>query len=232
MIRLRSFVFLTLALAATMTAMPSFAQYGGGGGGADHQQQQDDAKKKKRDQEFGTKGAPLPQLANAGPCPFVKALYDAARYVEFKGDNEASAAVAYSGEIEGISSACAYKGAEPIRVALQVLFDLGKGPQASESHKTYRYWVAVTDRNHAVLDKETYELPVSFPAGRDRVMVSQDVGGVVIPRHDRNVSGGNFEVLIGFEVTPQMAAFNRDGKRFHVDAGQTAAAQAPSPATP
>jgi hypothetical protein len=29
-----------------------------------------------------------------------------------------------------------------------------------------------------------------------------------------------------------MAAFNRDGKRFHVNAGQTAAAQAALPATP
>ncbi len=232
MIRLRSLVFLILALGATMTAMPSFAQYGGGGGGGGDQQQQQEDAKKKRDQEFGAAGAPLPQLANAGPCPFVKALYDAARYVEFKGDSEASAAVAYSGEIEGITSACAYKGGEPVRVSLQVLFGLGRGPQATEGRKTYRYWVAVTDRNHAVLGKETYDLPVSFPAGRDRVMVRQDIGGIVIPRHDSNVSGGNFEVLIGFEVTPQMAAFNRDGKRFHVDAGQTAAAQAPSASTP
>ena len=159
----------------------------------------------------------------------MKALYDAARYVEFKDDREASSAVIYSGEIEGVSSGCAYKGSEPIRVALQVLFDLGRGPQANENHKTYRYWVAVTDRNHAVLAKEDYELPVTFPAGHDRVLITETLGGVTIPRHDSNVSGGNFEILVGFEVTPQMAAFNREGKRFHVDAGQTAQAQAPSP---
>ena len=34
------------------------------------------------------------------------------------------------------------------------------------------------------------------------------------------MSGNNFEILIGFEVTPQMAEFNRDGKRFRLDAGQ------------
>jgi hypothetical protein len=234
MIRLRNLVLVALTVGAALSATPSFAQYGGGGGGGgdQRQQQQDEAKKQKRDQEWGGKSAALPQLNNAGPCPYVKALYDAARYVEFKDDQEASAAVAYTGEIEGISSACAYKGAEPIRVALQVLFDLGRGPQAASSHKTYRYWVAVTDRNHAVLAKETYELPVNFPAGQDRVVVTESLGGVTIPRHDRDVSGGNFEVLVGFEVTPQMAAFNRDGKRFHVNAGQTAAAQAALPATP
>ena len=32
-------------------------------------------------------------------------------------------------------------------------------------------------------------------------------------------------MLIGFDVTPEMAAFNREGKRFRVNAGQTAQAQ-------
>ncbi|MDO9247675.1 MAG: Tat pathway signal sequence domain protein, partial [Phenylobacterium sp.] len=32
--------------------------------------------------------------------------------------------------------------------------------------------------------------------------------------------------LVGFDVTPQMAAFNRDGKRFRVNAGTAAVAAA------
>ena len=32
-------------------------------------------------------------------------------------------------------------------------------------------------------------------------------------------------MLVGFDVTPEMAAFNREGKRFRVNAGQTAQAQ-------
>ena len=43
---------------------------------------------------------------------------------------------------------------------------------------------------------------------------------MVIPRKDISVSGSNFEVLIGFEVTPEMAEFNRTGSRFRVNAGQ------------
>jgi hypothetical protein len=90
--------------------------------------------------------------------------------------------------------------------------------------------VAVTDRNHAVLDKQTFDVPVSFPAGQDRVALTQDIDHIVIPRKDTNVSGANFEVLIGFEVSPQMAAFNRDGKRFKPNAGQvTASATTPRP---
>src|ERR1700709_400953 len=77
---------------------------GAGGGAAGAQaQQQDDAKKKKRDKEWGDSAAPLPQMRNAGPCPFVKSLYDASRYVEFKDAREASANVGFSGAIPGIS---------------------------------------------------------------------------------------------------------------------------------
>lgn len=229
---IRSRLFTVCVGLSLITALPAAAQYGGAGGGGrsnEDQQAQDDAKKKKRDEEFGKSVAPLPQLRNAGPCPFVKVLYDAARYVEFKGGAEASAAVGYTGEIQNIAAVCAYKVDQPIRVSARVLFEFGRGPQAVGRGKTYRYWVAVTDRNHAVLDKEFFDLPVTFPAGADRVTLTETLGGIVIPRRDAKVSGANFEVLVGFEVTPQMAAFNRDGKRFRPNAGQVSQV---TPATP
>ena len=231
---------LLISMAAILAAAPavSFAQYGGGGGGRggrggsdEDKQAQDEAAKKKRDREWSDNQAPLPQLRNAGPCPYVKALYDAARYVEFKDNKEASADVGYTGEIEGVSAGCAYKGDEPIKMAMEVLFELGKGPTAEGRSKTYRYWVAVTDRNRAVLAKQNFELKVDFPAGQDRVYKREDINDIVIPRADANTSGANFEVLIGFDVTPQMAEFNRLGKRFRVNVG-TATAQAGTPAQP
>ena len=231
---IRVLLFTACASLSLLSSSPSFAQYGGrggggGGGGGGQQADDDDAKRKKREEEFGNLNTPLPQLRNAGPCPFVKVLYDAARYAEFKGGVEASANVGYTGEIQTISSICAYKSDAPIVVKARILFELGRGPQAEGHAKTYRYWVAVTDRNHAVLDKQTFDLPVSFPAGQDRVYTTENVGQIVIPRKDAKVSGANFEVLIGFEVTPAMAAFNRDGKRFRPNAGQVKAGEARTP---
>jgi hypothetical protein len=223
--RLRLCLFVATTALSLVGAAPSFGQYGGpvagGSGRAGDDQDQEDARRKKRDSEFGSGNAALPALKNAGPCPFVKSLYDAARNIQFKDNVEASANVVYSGEIEDITSACAYKGAEPIRLRMQVLFSLGRGPQATSSRNVYRYWVAVTDRNHAVLDKAWFDLPVSFPAGQDRVNYVETLDNLTIPRADSKVSGANFEVLVGFDVTPQMAAFNRDGKRFRANAGQT-----------
>jgi hypothetical protein len=198
---------------------------GGGGGGAD--QGQDDAKKKKRDKEWGDSKAALPALKNSGPCPFVKTLYDASRYVEFKDAKEASANVGFSGEIQGISAGCEYKDEEPIKVTMDILFELGKGPQATASSKTFHYWIAVTDRNREVITKQTFDLPVTFPAGKDRVYMNDAINNIVIPRGTNTTSGANFEVLVGFDVTPEMAAFNRLGKRFRVNAtGATAVAAA------
>ena len=154
----------------------------------------------------------------------MKVLYDAGRYMEFKDNKEAAGNVTYTGEIEGLSSGCAYKDAEPIQMQIDLLFGLGRGPQASSDKKVYRYWVAVTQRNKEVLAKEYFDLPVSFPAGADRALVRESVSGIVIPRANLDTSGANFEVLIGFDVTPEMAAFNRDGKRFRVNAGKPAGA--------
>jgi len=219
--------FLGLFAAGALVATPALAQ-SRRPGGDDRQAEQDAAKKKKRDQEWNQPAAPLPQLRNAGPCPYVKVLYDAGRFQEFKDDREAAANVAWTGEIQGISAGCEYKDAEPIRVQVELLFALGKGPQASGASKHYRYWIAVTDRNQSVLAKEYFDLPVTFKPGEDRAMVRETIGGIVIPRATLETSGANFEVLIGFDVTPQMAAFNRDGKRFRVTAGAPQAAATPA----
>ena len=115
---------------------------------------------------------------------------------------------------------------------MDILFELGKGAQAQGASKTYRYWVAVTDRNREVIARQAFDLPVKFAAGQDRVYVTETIKEITIPRATLTTSGSNFEILVGFEVTPEMAAFNRDGKRFRLNAGQTAVAAAGTDASP
>ena len=225
---MRRLLIIAVAAAVAATSVPLAAQaQGRQQQDPGREQEQEAAKKRKRDEEWGNRQAPLAAMRNAGPCPFVKTLYDAARYVEFKEGREASAAVGFSGEIQGISAGCQYKETQPIKVTMEVLFELGRGPQAEGRQKTYRYWVAVTDRNKSVLHKETFDLPVTFPEGEDRVYVTETIGNITIPRASIATSGSNFEILIGFDVTPQMAAFNREGKRFRLNVGQ--ASNTPNP---
>jgi hypothetical protein len=220
---MRRAFFMLLVIFAAWTVVPAihaFAQ--------DNPDDQSDADKKKQKEEWDLKQAPLPQQKNSGPCPYVKILYDAGRYEEFKDNQEATEAVAYTGEIDGLDADCEYKGVEPIHNTIKITFNLGRGPQGLQAHKTFRYWIAVTHRNKSVLAKEYFDLPVTFPAGKDRVGVVDTIKDIQIPRADAKVSGENFEILVGFDVTPEMADFNRLGKRFRINAGGPQVAEAQS----
>ncbi len=168
----------------------------------------------------------LRQQVNAGPCPYVKILYDAARYVEMADNRPALANIGYTGEFQGIRSGCSYREDQPIRVEINALAAFGRGARATEGQHTYRYWVAVTERNTAVLDKQYFDLPVDFKGGQTASVEIER--SVVIPRASTVVSGSNFEILIGFDVTPEMAEFNREGSRFRVNAGTTAPTTPPT----
>ncbi|WP_312064276.1 Tat pathway signal sequence domain protein [Brevundimonas sp.] len=207
-----------LSIAAVLIPQSAEAQSSGRQGGQQSRDQSPDQGTSQNARRVRI--APLNRRANAGPCPYVKVLYDAARYVEMADFSRPSAAgVGFTGEIEGVSADCVYRESDPIRLDFNVLFNLGKGPQANGDGRTYRYWIAVTERNNAVLAKEYFDLPVDF-AGQQTASVQQ-AQSIVIPRADATTSGNNFEVLIGFDVTPEMAEFNRSGSRFRVTAGQT-----------
>ncbi len=192
-----------------------------------------DKKKKQKEKEWSLSTAPLPDVKNAGPCPYVKVLYDASRYVELKDNREAASAVGWTGEIQNLNSDCRYrntpKAIEPISVKMNVNFAFGRGPQAKGDTHAYRYWVAVTGPENIILAKSYFDMPVRFTSGQDRMRMSQLIDTISIPRASKVVTGSNFEVLVGFDVTPQMADFNREGKRFRVNSGvETAAAATPN----
>jgi hypothetical protein len=215
-----SLALLAMSLAPARHAYAQITGGAGPGAGPGQDSGEDAAKKAKEDEEWGTdKQLAMPGKKNAGPCPYVKILYDAARYEEFKDDRVASDAVGFTGEMQNLSSGCEYRITDPIHVEVQVLFALGRGPAAEGATKDYSYWVAVTDRNNAVIDKQYFTVRAVFPPGVDRVMVTDRINDIRIPRANSDVSGANFEVLLGFDVTPQMADFNRQGKRFRVNAG-------------
>lgn len=158
---------------------------------------------------------------NPGPCPRAFAIYDASRIVEIRGDGaERFENVGFTGEIDRVRSLCRYFADRPIVGDLTLDFSLGRGPAATEQTMTYNYFVAVTRKNIDVIEKAVFPLTVTFPAGQDRVSVRETVDRIEIPRANDTTSGENFEIVVGFVVTPEQRAFNADGKRFRVSAGQ------------
>lgn len=161
---------------------------------------------------------------NVGPCPLMGVLYDSARIVEFAQPGvQRYANVAFTGEMRGVRGLCRYVGPDPIRMGIEIDMAFGRGPAATAEHKTYRYWVAVTRRGAAAIQKQYFDVNVAFPQGQDVVTHAEQIGSIVIPRANPNVSGENFEILVGFELTPDQIAFNREGRRFRANAADASA---------
>ena len=156
--------------------------------------------------------------ANVGPCPAVRVLYDAQRFVELDGP-ERFENVGFTGEIARVQSSCRYIGSDPITISLQLDMAFGKGPKAVGTTKDVTYWVAVTRKDLVVMSRERYTQRIVIPAGQDRISLQSAVTEIVIPRANKDIAGNNFEVLVGFELTDAQLEFNRDGKRFRIDSG-------------
>jgi hypothetical protein len=150
---------------------------------------------------------------NVGPCPSVGVLYEASRLVEIKGE-ETYGNVGYTGEITGVDAFCVYSGADPIQVEMTLDLTFGRGPSATGNSQTYRYFVAVTRRDIAVIERQDFTVQVDFPPGVDRLARTETFESIVIPRANETVSGANFEIIVGFVLDEDQLAFNRAGKRF------------------
>jgi hypothetical protein len=168
------------------------------------------------DRMFGTDDRP-----NVGPCPLVGVLYDNARVVDFATDQQRYANIEFTGEMQGARGLCRYVDDDPITMSIDIEMAFGRGPAATSDRQTYRYWVAVTRRGIAPIEKAYFDVDVRFPRGEAVVTRRESIERIVIPRATPDLSGENFEILVGFELTPEQVEFNRDGRRFRIDAGQS-----------
>lgn len=156
---------------------------------------------------------------NAGACPPAGSIYNASRIVELDAEEPIFSNIAYTGEIVDVRLYCRYADDNPVRAEVEIDFAFGKGPMGTENRHDYTYWVAVTRRSGKVLNKEHFAVRADFSDGPVDG-ATEVIQRITIPRADESVSAANFEVLVGFELTEEQLQFNKDGRRFRLDAGQ------------
>jgi hypothetical protein len=163
------------------------------------------------------------QRQNAGPCPLMGVLYDNSRMVDFAApSNERYANIEWTAEMNGVRGFCRYLDDDPITMSLEMEMAFGRGPAATADRQTYRYWVAVVRRGFAPIEKQYFDVDVRFPRGESIVTATEEIERITIPRATPDTSGENFEILVGWELTPEQLAFNRAGKRFRINVGENA----------
>lgn len=154
---------------------------------------------------------------NAGPCPAAASMYDVSRYVSFKDDgNELYSNLNFTGEIVDVKIWCRYAGADPMEAEVEIDFAFGKGGAATENSHTYPYFVAVVRNSGKVLNKEYFAVQSDF---RDGTIdgARELIAKITVPRVDETISGSNFQILVGFDLSQEQLEFNRAGKRFRLD---------------
>jgi len=164
-------------------------------------------------------GSAFDTRQNSGTCPPAGAIYNASRVVVFDGETQLFPNVEYTGEIVDVRLYCRYAGTNPVRAEIEIDFAFGKGPAGDTNRRDYSYWVAVTRRSGKVLNKEYFTVQADFSDGpvTGKTEVLQEI---IIPRADESVSAANFEVLIGFDLSEAQLEYNKEGRRFRLNAGQ------------
>ncbi len=149
--------------------------------------------------------------ANPDPCPNIIVLEEAARVVEFDGEQRLED-VAYTGEVMDVSTRCRYFGDNPIDAEVDIRFAFGKGPKGVDGDKVFKYFVAVTKKDSEVIAKKEFVVPVKFDEDRIVVVKKEEIDRIVIPRAGEETSGLNFEIVVGLSLTPSQTIYNRSGK--------------------
>jgi len=143
----------------------------------------------------------------APACPTTAILADAADLTQFRSGGRDLTDMVINGRITGLSGKCALDDREHLRTTISVGMDLTRGPAAPGRGIDVPYFVAVSDGD-TILAKQAYTLHVDFARNSDRQRLTGDEVDLVLPV-TKAKSGAAYSVRVGFQLTPDQLAFNR-----------------------
>ncbi len=100
---------------------------------------------------------------------------------------------------------------DQLLVALTASVELTRGPAMQGAEADASVFVAVTEGD-AILDKRVYPLRVAFPSNVDRMTLNSNEIDLILPVKPEK-SGAAYTILVGFQLTPDELAANRQPPR-------------------
>ena len=146
-------------------------------------------------------------------CPRAGVLYDASRMIQFgAGPDRTVDNVAYDAEIGKVSIKCDNDGGV-VDAEIKFALDVRAGPQGRVGSQTFRYFVAITELNQRVIDKQYYAFEAKFDVDKPRVYETKEIDDIRIP-FKRLGRPDLYEILVGWDLTSEQLQYNRSTSQF------------------
>ena len=149
----------------------------------------------------------------APPCPGVSILGDASEITLFApGRGQDLTDVAYRGSIERVAGSCDYtRAGDSVTNTVAARLVATRGPAAQGNESTFVYFVAVVDKEENILARERFESRFTFDANQRQAAAIEEIEQIIPIRAD--LRGLDYDILVGFELSPEQLEFNRQGRQ-------------------
>jgi len=149
------------------------------------------------------------ELEQALPCPSVGALSGTETLTLFSGNGTDVTDIVLTAEIERVVNKCEYDiddGIIFVDLAFRGTAEIG--PAATSREITVPLFIALTELDARVLRKDVFPMTLAFEGNQRQTSFIHTIEETKVPYVAR-IDGSAYEILVGFQLTPEQRAFNR-----------------------
>ncbi len=150
-------------------------------------------------------------------CPKIQLLKDTDIITAYRnGPGRDITDIRYEADLKGFTGECEYIGKKgvysEVKVVLKVGFDISRGPAEPSRTTSVSYFVAIPEFYPHPAGRNVFTTKVLFPENRNTMRVIDEEVEISIPL-TKTRNGPGTKVYIGFQLTPEQLAFNRQKRQ-------------------
>ena len=144
-----------------------------------------------------------------GPCPQLQLLKDTDRLVRFVGEGRDLTDVEFEAALRQPFLSCEYDD-DVVEALVIVNLVALRGPADDDRVAEVAYFVAIADRNKAVVAREEFSVEIPFEGNQTQVVVTEEVEPR-IPLQAQEI-GTDYRVYVGLRLTPDELQYNQENR--------------------
>lgn len=154
-----------------------------------------------------------PTVEPEGPCPRASVLADAVEFTRFReGPGRDVIDIEYEGDIAEVRLDCDYDD-DRIEADVEIIGSVRRGPAAPTRNPRLELFLAIVGPTGEVLAKDNFPITVNFPGNSRRQSFTYEIENAFVrPAEGRD--GGDYEFLVGYQLTRAQLEYNRSRRGF------------------